>query len=270
MDLFYVHMHGIDMYNHYFLDFVTPEHSPGEYQRYREQIYKIYEISDNFVGEMLKHLEKDTAIIITSDHAGVPKSPQIRELPRIGDMWGINVGIMGELGYTKTKEVNGTLQIDWANTTAIAQRSTFIYINLKGRDPQGIVDPADYDRLVEKIIDDLYAYKDPHTGKRIITLALNRTDMELVGLGGENCGDIFYIMEPTFARCHGNALSSHCNLGYSMKPLLMLVGAGFKKGGAVIDRQVKAVDIVPTICHLAGAPMPKNVEGAVIYQYLED
>lgn len=269
-DLFYSHMHGIDMYNHYFLEFVSPEHSPNEYERYREQIYKIYEISDNFVGEMLKHLDDETAIIITSDHGAVPKSPEIKEFPRIGDMWGINVGIMSELGYTKTKEVKGTLQIDWANTTAVAQRSTFIYVNLKGRDPQGVVDPANYDKLVEQIIDDLYAYRDPNTGKRVITLALNRADMELVGLGGENCGDIFYIMEPTFTRCHGNALSNHCNLGYSMKPLLMMVGAGFKKGGVVINRPVKAVDVVPTICHLAGAPMPQHVEGAVLYQYLED
>lgn len=142
-DLFYVHMHGIDMYNHFYLNYTFKETSE-DYERYRELIYKIYEVSDNFIGEMLKRLDDDTSIFIVSDHGGVGKNPYV-ELPLIGDMWGINTGIMGQLGYTKLKEADGKLEIDWKNTTAVAQRATFIYVNLKGRDPEGIVDPKDYD-----------------------------------------------------------------------------------------------------------------------------
>jgi hypothetical protein len=40
----------------------------------------------------------------------------VSECPLIGDMWGMNVGIMSELGYTKLKEVDGNLEIDWENT----------------------------------------------------------------------------------------------------------------------------------------------------------
>jgi len=266
-DLFYVHMHGIDMYNHYYLDYTFKESSP-EYLRYQELIYKIYEVSDNFIGEMLKHLDKDTTIFIVSDHGGVGKKPEV-EIPLIGDMWGLNTGIMGQLGYTKIKDVNGVPKIDWAGTTAVAQRATFIYINLKGRDPEGIVERKDYDELVTKIIDDLYSYRDPKTGKRIITLALNRNDMEVLGVGGENAGDIFYILEPEFTRCHGNGLSNQKLLGYSMKALFAVIGAGIKKG-EIIDRKVKVVDIVPTISYLSGSPIPKNAEGGIIYQALEE
>ena len=39
-------------------------------------------------------------------------------------------------------------------------RSNSIYINLKGRDPYGIVDPADKYELEEQIITDLYGYND--------------------------------------------------------------------------------------------------------------
>ncbi|HWR09326.1 alkaline phosphatase family protein [Sporomusa sp.] len=266
-DLFYTHMHGIDMFNHFYLDYIFPETS-AEYKRYQELIVKIYEISDDFVGEMLKRLDADTTIIITSDHGGVGKNPAT-EHPLIGDMWGINVGIMGQLGYTKLKDVNGKAEIDWANTKAVAQRATFIYINLKGRDPQGSVEPDEYDKLVEKIIDDLYSYRDPHTGRRVVAFAMNRNDMEAVGLGGPNCGDIFYILEPEFTRCHGNGLSNHTLLGCSMKALFMMVGAGVKQG-EILHRRVRMVDVVPTICHLTAAPMPRNVEGGVIYQALLD
>ena len=48
-----------------------------------------------------------------------------------------------------------------------------------------------------------------------------------------------------------------------------MAGGGLKKG-EVLERPVRNVDIVPTICHLVGNRMPKNVEGGVIYQALED
>ncbi|MNC83621.1 hypothetical protein D3C75_1376780 [compost metagenome] len=40
------------------------------------------------------------------------------------------------------------------------------------------------------------------------------------------------------------------------------------KAGEVIDRKVKVVDIVPTICHLTGSPVPNDAEGGIIYQIL--
>ncbi len=266
-DLFYTHLHGIDMFNHFYLDYTFPERT-NDYQRYQELIEKIYQISDDFIGEMLKLLDKRETLLVVSDHAGVGKNPAT-EHPLIGDMWGINVGIMKELGYTKVKDENGEPVIDWDRTTAIAQRATFIYVNLKGRDPQGIVEPEDYDRLVSKIIDDLYNYRDPKTGRRIISFALNCNDMEVLGLGGPSCGDIFYILEPDFTRCHGNGLSNHQLRDHSMKALLMMAGSGVKKG-VKLSRKVRMVDVVPTICHLAGVRMPENVEGGVIYQALEN
>lgn len=93
--------------------------------------------------------------------------------------------------------------------------------------------------------------------------------MEVLGLGGQNSGDIFYILEPEFTRCHGNGLSNHELLGYSMKALFAAIGAGIKKG-EIIDRKVKTVDIVPTISYLAGVSVPKNAEGGIIYQALEE
>lgn len=267
-DLFYSHIHGIDMFLHFYIDY-TLENSP-DYERYNELMARMYEINDKYIGDLMNRIDDDTALLIVSDHAGLTRRGGYQyEHPLIGDMWGLNVGIMSELGYTKLKEVNGNLEIDWENTKAVAQRAMYIYINLKGRDPQGIVEPEEYDELVEQIISDLYNYRDPRTGRRIITFALNRRDMEAIGLGGPTCGDIVYFLHEDFSRTHGNGLSNQTNYGYSTKSLFMMAGAGVKKG-AVIDRKVRAVDIVPTICHLAGAPMPKDVEGGVIYQALED
>ena len=43
---------------------------------------------------------------------------------------------------------------------------------------------------------------------------------------------------------------------------------GMKKG-ETIARPIRNVDIVPTLCHLVGNRMPKEVEGGIIYQALE-
>ncbi|MFZ5645884.1 MAG: alkaline phosphatase family protein [Bacillota bacterium] len=265
-DLLYSHIHGIDMCNHYYIDFTLEKNSP-DYQRYRDQLARIYEVSDRYVGELMKRIDENTAMIIVSDHAAITRKAGYHH-PLIGDMWGLNVGVMSELGYTKLKEVDGGLEIDWESSKAVAQRAMFIYINLKGRDPQGCVDPEEYDELVEKIISDLYNYRDPKTGRRIISFAMNRQDMENIGLGGPHCGDIVYFLEPDFSRTHGNGMSNQSLNGYSTKCLFMAAGAGLRKG-EVIDRRVRVVDIVPTICHLTGVPMPRDVEGGVIYQALE-
>jgi arylsulfatase A-like enzyme len=37
-----------------------------------------------------------------------------------------------------------------------------------------------------------------------------------------------------------------------------------------LERQVRSIDVAPTICYLLGIPMPKNVEGGVVYEALEN
>ena len=267
-DLLYSHMHGIDMLAHYYLDYNLEQVTP-DYKRYQELTTKIYQISDHYLGTLLERVGEDVAIIVVSDHAAITPGMKVSECPLIGDMWGMNVGVMSEMGYTKLKEVDGGLEIDWSQTRAVAQRAMYIYVNLKGRDPQGIVEEKDYDALVTQIITDLYAYRDPKSGKRVIRFALNRHDMEDIGLGGPHCGDIVYFLEDEFSRTHGNSLSNQTMFGFSTRCLLLMGGDGFKKG-VTIDRRCKVVDVVPTICHITGTPMPKDVEGSVIYQALEN
>ena len=48
-----------------------------------------------------------------------------------------------------------------------------------------------------------------------------------------------------------------------------MTGPGVKKG-QVLTRVVNLVDVVPTLCHLADLPVPRDTEGAIIYQALEE
>ena len=274
-ELFYNHMHGIDEYNHWYINYAIPGSYP-EWERIRELIYRQYEINDKYIGSLMKHMDENTAIIITSDHAAVPHS--VGDVnPGLGSLGAITATVMEPLGFTSIlrdedgkvmrKEDGGAI-IDWSKTKAVAQRSSHIYVNLKGRDPEGIVEPEDYDQTVQDIISALYNYRDPINGKRVVSFAMTRDEMEIVGMGGEHCGDIWYQLVPTFCDEHAFCPSTTQNEGWSQGNLLMMSGAGFKKG-ATINRKVRIVDVVPTICHLVGNPMPSNVEGGVIWQALE-
>lgn len=261
-------LHIIDFANHMYLDRILPQFENHEF--HIECLNRFYTMADNYVGRALKWLDKGVSVIVVSDHGGLIKYPDY-DTPQIGDAWGLNVGLMQELGYTKTKTVNGHLEVDWANTTAIAQRSSYIYVNLKGRDPEGIVEPEDMDELVTKIISDLYAYRDPVHGERVISCALRRSEAAVLGLNdacAENLGDIFFILEPKFTRDQGNSFSNCEILGTSLKCTFMMAGPGIKEN-YIIPRDVQEVDVTPTLCHLYGMEMPNGVEGGVLYQALK-
>ena len=265
-ELFYVHIHSIDNFEHWFINETVPERNPEEYQYYQDLIDAVYTENDKFIGEMMKHLDGNTSIIVTSDHGQCPKSAG--DEYEIGSIGGTSTKIMSELGYTVTyRDENGKLQIDWSKTRAVAKRSSYIHVNLKGRDPEGIVEPEDYHQLVLDIISDLYNYRNKD-GKRVIAHAFTRDEMEYLGMGGIHCGDILYQLVPTFNNEHANVVSTVHHEGWSMQNLCIMGGAGFKHG-EFIDRPVRITDIVPTICHLVGAGMPGSVEGGIIYQALD-
>ena len=268
--LFYIHLHSIDLCNHWFIEQSIPG-SDDDWERHAENIERIYEINDKYIGMVLEYLDDDTAAFVTSDHGAIPRSAGY-ENPGIGELSGINAGVMSELGYTAlvpSTFAEGMYDIDWTKTKAINHRTSYIYVNLKGRDPQGIVEPEEYDALVQQIISDLYAYRDKKSGDRVVSFACTREEMEALGIGGEHCGDIFFQLTKDFGMEHFNAPGHVTNHGYSAGNLCIMAGGGLKKG-EVLKRPVRSVDIVPTICHLVGNRMPKQVEGGILYQAFED
>lgn len=190
----------------------------------------------------------------------------------IGDMSGVNVRVMEELGLTvmkKDSEGNSIHEIDWSKTKAIANRGNHIYLNLKGRDEFGIVDPEDQYEVEEEIMTALYGYKDKTTGKRIIALALRNKDAVLLGMGGPECGDILYWNAEGYNYDHCDSLSTTLGFGgTSVSPIFIAAGPGLKPG--YTDRIIRQVDLAPTIATIGGVRMPAQCEGAPVYQILAE
>ena len=264
------HYHNVDLQFHRLVDMISDrgfEHPPVEF--YKQAMENVYIQTDYYLGQFLHLLDQGWSIIICSDHGQVASKYMP---PLIGDMLGLNVGLMKELGYTvmkKDEDGNDTKEIDWTKTRAWSMQGTGIYINLKGKWPNGIVDPEDQYELEEQIMTDLYSYKSPQTGKRVIACALRKKDAVLLGVGGPGAGDICFWTAEGYNNAHTDSLSTtYGELSTSVSPIFIAAGKDIKKGH-YITRYVREVDVAPTAAILGGVRIPRDCEGAPVYQIFE-
>ena len=271
-DMIFSHIHNVDACGHFFWH--LGKHRPkigNDEQLYRYFMQEVYRQTDEYLGSFLHLLDEGWTVLIVSDHGLMTVLED--EPPLIGDAYGVNIRVMQELGYTellKDEQGNELRAIDWSKTTAVATRAGHIWLNLKGRQATGIVEPADRYRLEEKIINDLYNYRDPKTGRRVIAIALRNREASIIGMSGEQCGDIIYMLAEGFNRVHGDSLPTA--RGYkntSVSPVFIAAGQGIKAGYKT-KRVIREVDVAPTVAMLCGMRMPAQCEGAPVYQILAE
>ncbi|HDH07150.1 MAG TPA: hypothetical protein ENF87_02150, partial [Thermoproteales archaeon] len=258
-DIFYLHAHAPDHTYHLILNRL--DHDPDE--KLREKLWKLVErmyISlDKMVGRILEAVGEDTIVAVVSDHGACPTEP--------GFKWFSINDILEQAGLLKYKNKE-TKEIDWSQTLAFQDRSVYIWINLKSRYPDGIVEDKDYEKVVWKVINALHSYRDPGTGKCPFAFVLRKNEAKMLRLEGETVGDVVYGFYPEAPGEHGRHITSgEYSIG-SMKGLLIISGPGVKKN-LILKRVVNIADVVPTLCYLAELPVPKDCEGAIIYQALE-
>ncbi len=269
-DVIFSQVHNVDAQGHMFLkNLKKRENSRLSEEEYAHVLELGYLQTDEYIGKYMHLLDKGWTLVVISDHAQC--CPEHRP-HMIGDMSGVNVRVMEQLGYTAVKKDengNDLYEIDWENTRAIQNRGNHIYLNIKGRDKHGIVDPEDQYELEEQIMTDLYGLRDEETGKRIIALALRNRDAVLLGQGGPESGDILFWNAEGYNYDHCDILSTtYGYAGTSVSPIFIGAGSGLKQG--YTDRIIRQVDLVPTLAVLGGVRMPAQCEGAPVYQILTE
>ena len=270
-EVIFSHFHNIDLEEHMFIRYLSDKGynklDPQEYVKMQEDVYVQ---TDYYLGRFLHYLDEDWTILIFSDHGLISSAHDMVEL---GDDMGVNCGIMEELGLmTLKRDENGNRlkEIDWEHTLAVAQREQHIYINLKGRDPHGIVDPKDKYEVEEEVMTRLYGYRDKKTGKRVVAVALRNKDAVLLGQGGPEAGDICYWLTEGYNFDHADCLSTTWgDEETSVSPIFIAAGKGLKSGFTT-DRIIRQVDFVATLAILGGVRMPAQCEGAPVYPIFEE
>lgn len=270
-EIVFSHFHNIDAQAHMLAKFMKYRGRKNELpeEKYQKFLADVYAQTDQYIGKFMHLLDEGWTVFLVSDHAIVCPEHGNRMLC---DAAGINVPIMQELGFTETvkdEDGNDTYAIDWSKTIAI-NKDIYIDLNIKGRNPEGIVEPEDQYEVEEQIITALYGYKDKVTGKRIVSLALRNREAILLGLGGPECGDIVLFMAEGYNIDHADCLTT--TFGYahtSMQPIFVAAGQGIKEGFTT-QRYIQQIDLVATMAALGGVRMPRECAGAPIYQIMTE
>jgi predicted AlkP superfamily phosphohydrolase/phosphomutase len=127
-------------------------------------IRTLYREMDDAVGRALAHLDDDTTLIIMSDHGFAPFYRQVNL-----NTWLLSKRYVELLDPRKQGQYPLFMNVDWSRTRAYAVGLNGIYLNLKGREREGIVDPKDYDRVLDALERDLLELRDPKTGDQVVT-----------------------------------------------------------------------------------------------------
>ncbi len=267
-DMFFMHSHPIDwMYHLVITDMISDD--PARREKAWEVHRRIYECEDKMIERILSQADKDTLIVVVSDHGATPDGPVFDPYKALEP-----AGLAYRFEENSVENEVSPIAVSWnkpdyARAKAVPQREVYIYVNLKGRDPEGIVEPEDYEKVQREICDALLTYVDPDSGKRPVALALPKKDARIFGLYGDRIGDVVYALYPEFGGQHGHMLPTAEKAPGALAPLLILNGPNIKKNNKM-DRTCWLWDIVPTICYLTGVPVPPTCEGAVLYQAMKD
>ena len=215
---FFMYVFGItDILQHQFwyLLEADPKNLNESDRTLRDKVLAVFQQVDDGVGEMLKHADENTTIVLMSDHGFGPmkgflhvnnfllergylvlKRGALSTLKRAMFRAGItpqNVHLtLKALKLDLRRKFNrgrayGTLRrfflsfddVDWTRTRAFALGHIGqIYINLQGRQPSGIVAPGSaYEKLRDEIRSELLKLKHPDTGEQLIARVLNREEI---------------------------------------------------------------------------------------------
>jgi predicted AlkP superfamily phosphohydrolase/phosphomutase len=279
-DLHFSHWHLFDDINHPTINGADPDGPDYDPQRGAWMIEcqrRAYQVADAVLGQFLTLADDHTTVAVISDHGMAPSH-----------RWADVPALLQEKGLLAYDARNQT--IDWRRSVAYVQadRGSEVYVNLKGREPLGIVEPADYEKVQEAVIDALLAWRDPGTGKRPVALALKLQDAAIIGYWGAVNGDVVLTFNrgygwgppsdgktvgPGPEALHGSQIPTSETPYVTNMACLILAGPGIRTG---YERDWRArglmrmVDVAPTVAHLLSLRPPLQSTGAVLADLLTE
>jgi len=288
-DLFIVVFTAPDPAQHFFWKYIDKTHPYyDENSIYRGAIYEVYRRVDWAIGELSKLEGNDTNILILSDHGFGPLYKTIpitdwlikngyllfknrSRVGRKGNLMGMmrfalwRLGVMGPFPPIPTLD-----GVEWSKTKVYSfGSSNALFVNLKGREPEGIVNPGrEYYELLEEVASGLKEMTLPG-GLKPVDKVYKRNELYL---GSSHSPDLFIQcrkgfgvaieVKPGWERWTPTRWSG-THIG---KGVLIMKGPDITYGRV---KKARIIDVAPTIYHLLGMPVPIGLDGRVLSEALK-
>ena len=167
--------------------------------------------------------------------------------------------------------------INWSQTKAYAQGNFGqIFLNLKGRQPSGCVDPADARTVLDDIKTRLQALTHPETGEPLVEQIYERDDL-YSGPYASMSPDLTVVLGDWKYRTIGlydfttNRMISPAfgpTGDHRLEGIFVGHGPGFRAGGQLANN-ANLLDIAPTALHLLGVPLPSDLDGRILREAVD-
>lgn len=275
ISLIMLHWHYVDSLQHAVLDAADKsghDYIPGEKAKTAmDLLLEGYELADQLVGEVMKYIDKEDTIIVVSDHGNLPNHHRVSLY-----------NLFQQKGWCKVYTENGIPKVDMA-VSKVYYNLAHVYINLKGRDPNGIVEEEDFLTFREEVRKSILSIKDPDTGISPFLQVLTREEAKYLGIWGSGVGDLFLIYNTGYVWSgpEANVLNEKriifpnggANHGpqpptgetdFSSNSAIFIISGPQIKKGYKRDRPIRLLDVAPTISRIIEIDDPKQNEGACI------
>lgn len=278
-----------------------------------DPLTECYRLVDGAVGRLLERTADDWVIVVVSDH-GSCRAPTKWFHP---NAWLLGQGLLRAGGGGRARAARAGLRlvrrvvsaatvrarlvrflprrlarrferarslsqaVDWTATRAycvrLEPRTGGIMINLRGRQPNGLVEPgAEYEQLCAQLSAGLRELRDSKTGQPLVTEVWRRDEL-YQGPFAEQAPDIIYYTAPDY-RCgdrldrlvdeQNRRLLKVVSGHHTRDGILALRSPGIFRQGAALEG-ANILDVVPTLYHAMGLAVPEDAEGTVLLEAFE-
>jgi predicted AlkP superfamily phosphohydrolase/phosphomutase len=263
-ELFVMVEMGVDRMHHAFWKEMDPEHRkhvPGN--RHLHAIRDYYRYVDERVDRLLAHADEETVVLVVSDHGAKRMDGGIRV-----NEWLRREGLLVTLTEPSGRCTLAQVGVDWPRTVAWGDGGYYgrVFLNVRGREPQGVVAPEDYERVRDDLAQRLAAVPDEQ-GRPIPTRVFKPDEIYDVvnGVAPDlivHFGDLFWRAVGTVGGSEGvhtfDNDTGPDDANHAQDGVLLMAGPGIEPGPR---EGMHLLDVAPTVLDLLGLPIPATMRG---------
>ena len=255
---------GLDRLQHVFWQCWDPGHPkyvPGN--PYESTFQDYFRYLDTEVGSIIELIPEDAITIVMSDHG----ARRMHGGVCIND-WLINEGYLTLTEPLDAITPIAKAPIDWSRTVAWGDGGYYgrLFMNVKGREPQGIIEPERYEETRDELIAKFEAGLGPD-GQRLGTRALKPQDVYpdvrgvapdlIVYFGDLDWRSVGTVGNPNVFTHENDTGPDGAN--HDPSGIFVMTGAPGQRDGRVDG--LNLVDVGPTILDLYGIEAPEGAVG---------
>jgi predicted AlkP superfamily phosphohydrolase/phosphomutase len=255
---------GPDRMHHGFWKFMDPEHrkhEPGN--AYENAILDYHKHLDGLIAGLLEHADDETVVFVVSDHGAKRLDGGIRVNEWLRQQGFLTTRVQPN-GVTSLQDVG----VDWSKTVAWGEGGYYarVFLNVKGREPEGVVEPDEYETVRDDLAGRLAEIPDD-LGNSIQTAVYKPEDVydSVNGVAPDLIvvfGDLFWRSVGTIGGDEGvQTLENDTgpdDANHAQDGLYVVAGPGIEARGR---SDAHLLDIAPTVLGLLEIAVPDEMRG---------